>query len=220
MKLNRVDRLILDSYAQMIDGLANYLGIGFEIVLHSLQDYSHSVIKIINGHYSNRSVGAPITDIALDMLAKVEHNQNKSKPYISYFNKNSKGTILKSSTIPISGENSRIIGLLCINFYTDIPLFEALNTFMPISKESYNAHETFADNAEEILVKELNDAKIRVYNDPSIQSINQNKEILSILYTKGIFNLKDAVSRVSASLGITKNTVYLHIRNFSKHNKK
>ena len=32
------DRLILDSYCQMLDGLAQYLGTGYELVLHSLED--------------------------------------------------------------------------------------------------------------------------------------------------------------------------------------
>ena len=42
-----------------MDGLALYLGEGYEFVLHSLEDLSHSVVKIINGHYSNRKPGAP-----------------------------------------------------------------------------------------------------------------------------------------------------------------
>ena len=48
-----------------MDGLALYLGEGYEFVLHSLEDLSHSVVKIINGHYSNRKPGAPITDFLL-----------------------------------------------------------------------------------------------------------------------------------------------------------
>lgn len=47
----------------MLDGLALYLGDSYEIVLHSLEELSHSVIKIINGHYTKREVGAPITDL-------------------------------------------------------------------------------------------------------------------------------------------------------------
>ena len=51
------DFRILDSYKSVLDGLAAYLGDGYEIVLHSLHDLDHSVIKIINGHYTGRREG-------------------------------------------------------------------------------------------------------------------------------------------------------------------
>ena len=55
------DRLILDSYCQMLDGLAQYLGTGYELVLHSLEDLEHSAIRVMNSH-TGRSEGAPITE--------------------------------------------------------------------------------------------------------------------------------------------------------------
>ena len=41
------------------------------------------------------------------------------------------------------------------------------------------------------------------------------KEIISILHQKGIFNLKDAVVKVAHCMGISKNTVYMHVRNLN-----
>ena len=49
MKLSKTDRQILHSYASMIEGLSAYLGSAYEISLHSLEDYNHSVVKIMNG---------------------------------------------------------------------------------------------------------------------------------------------------------------------------
>ena len=40
--LTMVDRQILQSYCDMLDGLSQYLGDGYEIVLHSLEDCNHS----------------------------------------------------------------------------------------------------------------------------------------------------------------------------------
>ena len=62
--LTETDRAILSSYKRMCDGLSDYLGSGYEFVLHSLEDLDHSVIKIINGHYTSRKEGSPITDLA------------------------------------------------------------------------------------------------------------------------------------------------------------
>ena len=66
--LTPAERLILNSYRDLVCGLEDYLGIGYEIVLHSLESMEHSVIAIANGHYTNRHEGSPITDLALDML--------------------------------------------------------------------------------------------------------------------------------------------------------
>ena len=43
MKLTKTDKFIMDSYSSMIEGLSAYLGSAYEISLHSLEDYNHSV---------------------------------------------------------------------------------------------------------------------------------------------------------------------------------
>ena len=57
--------------------------------------------------------------------------------------------------------------------------------------------------------------KIRdeVFSDKNIPLNNKNKEIIFRLSNCGIFNLKDSVVLVAEQLGISKNTVYLHLRN-------
>ena len=55
--LSPTDKVILESYKILVDGLSAYLGEGYEIILHSLEDLDHSVIKIINGHYTERCGG-------------------------------------------------------------------------------------------------------------------------------------------------------------------
>lgn len=100
LTFSSTERKILESCAAAMDGLALYLGEGYEFVLHSLEDLSHSVVKIINGHYSNRKPGAPITDFGLNLLRDLEQKQ-KPEPQV-YFNYQN-GTLLKSTTIPILG---------------------------------------------------------------------------------------------------------------------
>lgn len=38
IQLTLIDKLILQSYRSMVEGLGNYLGSAYEIVLHSLED--------------------------------------------------------------------------------------------------------------------------------------------------------------------------------------
>ena len=78
--LTETDRLVLASYCDMIDGLSQYLGSAYEFVLHSLEDMDRSVIKIINGFHTGRKVGAPITDLALSMLSRIEEDTRNDSP--------------------------------------------------------------------------------------------------------------------------------------------
>lgn len=211
-ELTKTDREILNSYQHLLDGLALYLGDSYEFVLHSLEDLSHSVIKIINGHYTQRTVGAPITDLALTMLHDIQQKQTPQA--LVYFNRRD-GRTLKSTTIPVLGEGGRIIGLVCMNFQCDVPLAQFISGLFPQTPAVLPAKETERFNAdiEDVISVAMERAREAVYASPDIPSTNRNKEIIRQLYGQGVFNIKDAVLRVADSLGISKNTVYLHLRN-------
>ena len=215
MKLTKVDHLILDSYASSMDYLSTYLGSAYEISLHSLEDHDHSVIKIMNGYHSGRSVGAPLTDLAMNMLKRIEEQGiSAMESYTSYHSINSTGEQLKSSTIPITGEKGRLIGMLCINLYLDSPLSEFLQDLVNVSREG-TEHEYFPSTTSDSIVNAVTDARNQVLFNPSIPVANKNRELIRILYERGIFNIKDAVVKVADLLGISKNTVYMHLRNIS-----
>lgn len=210
--LTPTDKVILESYKHLCEGLSEYIGEGYEIVLHSLEDYNHSVIKIINGYHTGRSEGAPITDFALSMLGKIE--TQKGKGYITYLTRNKQGEPLKSSTITIQGEGGRIIGLLCINFYLNTPLNHILQNFYP-PMGNHTETERFVDNTEELILAAIEEVRKEVISDPTVSGINKNKEIVTRLHGRGVFNLKDAVVKTADFLGISKNTVYMHLRNIN-----
>lgn len=209
------ERLILQSYIPVIEGLGHYLGEGYEIILHNLESLEHSVMQIVNGHHSGRKIGSPITDLALAMLAQIENSKDHSA--ISYFNRRPDGVVLKSSTIPIPGENGRIIGMICINFYTNTPLSAVISPLIPESAaalgEFSRKTETFTEDVDELIETALTEVKDMILKDTSISANNKNKEIVTALYKRGIFNLKDSVIKVADRLNISKNTVYMHIRN-------
>jgi predicted transcriptional regulator YheO len=228
------DRLILDSYKNVIDGLAAYYGDAFEIVLHDLTDLDHSIIKIANGFHSGRKEGAPITDLALYMLEEIQKNsaQTAQNPpesqspgakagvqsagsidssYISYFSASKYGKPVRSTTMVIFGEKKRAIGLLCINLYLDSPLSSLLQNFS-LDPQGKFIKENFSSDSDELIAKALEKVKADVAADKTIPASQRNKEIVTLLYYQGIFKLKNAVQSISTDLGISKNTVYMHIR--------
>ena len=99
----------------------------------------------------------------------------------------------------------------------EISLSEFLHGILPLQESSSvtpASAETFSDNIDDLILSSLAKTKEEVYNDSSISSSNKNKEIIFRLYQQGIFQLKDAVIKVANKLNISKNTVYMHIRNF------
>ncbi len=215
--LTKTDKLILRSMQTVAQGLGLYLGEGCEIILHSLENLQSSAIEVIHGHLSGRSAGAAITNLALKMLEDMKRSGEKKT--LAYFNHSRDGITIKSATIPIIGEHERIIGLLCLNFYTDITLYNFINAFFPISHQSQNAPdmiESFSQDVDELIADAVSETLECVLGNPDITASNKNKEVIIRLEEKGIFHIKDAVVKVAERLDISKNTVYMHLRNFRK----
>ena len=213
--LTEHDRIILDSYRSTIQALAAYLGSAYEIVLHSLEDPEHSVIEIANGFHTGREIGAPITDLAVKWLKKLE-SENGSENHYSYYSKNKLGEPLKSSTIAIRGENRRIIGLICINLYLSTPFLNLVSDMIPQETSIY-ASENFATNPVAVDA-ELRKAKKQVMTNPATPKHQKKKEVIRILYRHKVFDIKNAVELVADELNISINTVYFHLRNIMNDN--
>lgn len=214
--LTKNDKQILESYKLFIDGLSAYLGTSYEIVLHSLGNLEKSVIYIVNGEHTGRKIGAPITDLALRMYDNI---QEAETDFIVYNSKNKKGEPLKSATIAIRGEMNRIIGLICINMYLNTSFYEVLSSFIPSSINSINKNdlrESFSSDTDDLIKTAIDEEKDIVMADASILPSNKNKIIVEKLYDRGIFNLKDSIIKVEKLMGISKNTIYMHIRNYRK----
>jgi predicted transcriptional regulator YheO len=221
--LSRADQLIIESYKTTIEGMAAYYGEAFEIVLHDLVDLDHSIIKIVNGFHSGRKEGAPITDLGLSVLEQIKKNNGPGSPagshvpFVTYFSSSKYGKPVKSTTIVIFGEKKKPIGLLCINLYLDSPLSSLLQNFSPAAPAEYIA-EHFISDSNELIARSLEKVKAEVLAADGVPASQKNKKIVTLLYYQGVFKLKDAVQTVSQDLGISKNTVYLHIRALDEKN--
>lgn len=213
------DRAILQSYDSVVEGLADYLGDACEIVLHSLEDYQNTVIKIANGHHTGRELGVPITNLALQMLSEIKCSN--TKPAINYFTKSKNNRSMKSSMIAIRGEAGKIIGFMCINIYLDESFSGFLQTFLPqAGLETRAQEENFAPSIEDMIVETIKLTIEAVDASPDISYANRNKHIIGLLYDRGVFNMRDAAAVVANMLKITKHTVYLHLRNHTPRNEK
>lgn len=211
IKLSEVDRIVMNSYRSVMEGLSDFLGEGFELILHSLEDFDSSVVNVIHGHHSGRRIGAAISDTALSMLVKIESEHLNG--YISYDAVNRQGIPLRCSTIIIYGENHRAIGILAINFYMNTPVSDLFPVFAAAKHplDSLIQNDALGDGGAAIQ-SAYDEAYLIVSRNDSITPSLRNKEIISILNNQGVFNRKDSVSKVAQLLSVSKNTVYMHLR--------
>ncbi|MDP0027983.1 transcriptional regulator [Glaesserella parasuis] len=204
--LSDEDHAILASYFPVVDGIAALIGEHCEIVLHSLEFLEHSAIYIVNGHNTDRKIGSPITDRALWSLHHMQ-TDSVSKPY---FTRAKGGVLMKSVTIAIRNGKQHVIGLICININLDIPVSQFLNSF--IAPQETEGSVNFASSVEDLVAQTIENTIIEIKNDRNISNSNKNRHIVTALFEKGIFDIKDAINQVADRLEISRHTVYLYIR--------
>ena len=99
-----------------MEGIARSLGPHSEIVLHSLGDLAHSVVQIKNGYVTGREVGAPITNLALNVLAQaLETHQDVIGPYRST---TANGRTVKSVTTLLPSASSASMSISMSAWWT------------------------------------------------------------------------------------------------------
>lgn len=200
---------ILNSMSNVVDGIARMYGEYTEVVLHSLDSENPSIVKIANGHVTGRDNGAPITNLA---LLKLKEGKDISD---SYLTKTSCGKTLHSITTIVRNPQDVPIGLLCINVDMDAPVQSFLRTMLPPSTaccDISQSPETFAQNIDETITSTISTIKEETWKNDEIAPSKRNREVVTKLHGLNIFKYKDSVQLVAEALGISKDTVYLYLR--------
>lgn len=215
-KFSDIDRIIIKSYESTVKGISNLFGNACEVLVHSLEDYEKAVVYIENGHNSSRSIGVPITNLALELINGASKNKKFVEPYESKF---PNGNRCKSVTIPIKN-NEKLIGLLCINFNIEISVFDFAKQFF-VNDNIQNSDdnlENYSANIEDMMKSILEKNVNSVILDMSIPNQDKNKEIILKLHEIGFFHLKGSVEYLAEKLQISEHTVYSNIRKYTKSN--
>ena len=211
--LSAENRVILNSYRQVAEMLGNLLGSNCEALLHSLEDIEHSVVHIVNGQITGRQVGSPITNTALTMLKRIEEDNIDVTG--AYFTRSPDGKTMRSITCAVRGLDNSVIGLLCVNINLDAPLHEFMQQLLP-PRHNGQSHgtEVFAKNVDDLVRQTVLGVRESVMGNKAISPANKKREIILALLEQGLFELKDAPVIIANILGISKHTVYLHLRKY------
>lgn len=215
-KFSKQDHECLQSYFDLAETVADLIGPHCEVVIHSFENIDESVVKIINGHHTGRTLNSPVTDLGLKMLRLYE--QTGKCVSKSYFTNAKSGGLMKSTTCILKNSSDEAIGMFCININLSVPFPELIQTLMPmedLTTVATNQAENFGTNAKEVIEKAIMHAEQEV-DAMQVGLKNRNKNIIRVLHENGIFELKEATIIVAESLKITRHAVYKNIRQFQK----
>lgn len=217
-RFSKEDHDCLQSYFNLAETVADLIGPHCEIVIHSLENLDYSVVKIINGHHTGRTLNSPVTDLGLKMLRLYE--QTKESVSKSYFTNAKSGGLMKSTTCILKNHAGEAIGMFCVNINLSVPFPEIIQTLMPdysqLALMPASKAENFSTNAKEVIEKSLLHAEQEV--DAAQTNLkNRNKHIIRVLYDNGVFELKEATVVVAEHLNITRHAVYKNIREFKSN---
>ena len=211
LRLDKNDKAILSALEPIVEGIAEVVGNNCEVVLHSLEDVSHSVVKIVNGQITGRKVGSPLTDFGIDVLRKADSLE--SDIIGSYYTELDDRRLLKSVTILIRNSRGKPIAILCINIDLSVPLLAFVQGFLPTSSEVIpNVVEHFPSTLNELVSRTLEMVMTRVNSQREIPSSEKNKAIVRELYNRGMFKITGVIDIVAKKIGISRYTVYNYIR--------
>ncbi len=219
--LTEADRMILDSYCSLAACLGIYLGNAYEIVVHSFGAEDPFTIKIVNGGTSDRTADSKIPEAAYTAIEQLQIRQKHCDPIISTtFGVSPDGKKYKSASIGITGSESKLIGMICFNYWLDIPFSEIIKAFslpsylntaaLPIQMSDSGRYDTAIKN-------EILKVKDAVMSDTEIPAKFKRKEIVRRLNDSGIFKVKNAIQICADTLDITIATIYMHIRNLDSN---
>jgi predicted transcriptional regulator YheO len=197
---------ILKSYIPVIEGLAKTFGSFCEFVLHDVSEKDHSIIAIENGHITGREIGAPVTDLLMDLI-----NKNKDRKYkVNYTSKSKEGKPLKCSTILIRDEQGKIIGSLCINI--DLTNARIAEQFLQeITRSEEETEESFPENVDTFLQFMINRALEQINKPVYLANKEEKIEIIKFLKENNIFNIKGAVDITAKELNVSRYTIYNYL---------
>lgn len=223
---------ILHQYTLLVNFLGKALGPDYEVVLHDITCEPSKVIAIANSHISDRTVGSPTTNAALQMLAA---NSYKTNDFLyNYQVSTEDGRILRASTMFIKDDDGSPIGLLGINFddsrgkdlckrllslmHPD-EFLKSSPVFTPARSLSAEAAAPQPDSLADDFSMDISTLMEKSFNSVTaslttpLERLNQQekKDIVQKLQERGVFKLKGGISFVAKRLSCSPATVYRYL---------
>lgn len=224
---------LLQQFSKLTEFLGRALGPDYEVALHDLTDKDCSIVAIANNHISGREIGAPLTNVALKIIA--DRSYQTSDYRVHYRGMSADGKLLRSSTFFLKSETGALVGMLCINFddsrYKQVSdsilglchpdsFVETNFSFddqrvtvqLPPSEDPESFQHTprgVAGSEVANVLRDMNVAADRLTQE-------EKMEVVGVLESRGVFLLKGAVKDVAEALCCSPASVYRYLSKLRK----
>jgi predicted transcriptional regulator YheO len=197
---------LLKHYEPLIQAVVEVFHPFVEAAVHDLEK---GKIVAIYHNISQRKIGEK------SPLHELKVNTKDFPDYFSpYYKQNWDGRDLKCTSITMRDSNGNPIGLICINI--DASFFQEghrlLEAFLKTKDEAENPIEIYGsqceEQAEEVLQNYLEEHNLSLHH----LKRDQKKELVQLLYKKGIFNFKNAPPYIAKKLNTSRASVYNYIK--------
>ena len=211
----------LENIKSIAKGLHKMWGEKSEVIIHDLKQPESSVI-FVAGELTDRSIGAPITDLVLRTIK----NNDEPEDILNYRTNTDDGRVFKSSTMFIKNETAEVEYCLCINIdITELLMTQNLiGNFTAIEsnqdKVEEEQQENFAKNIDEILINLIEKAKKQVDKPIAYMNKEDKLKIIKFLDQRGAFTITKSVETVAQKLNVSKFTIYNYLKEIKSESEK
>jgi predicted transcriptional regulator YheO len=210
-----MQKTTLESLKRLADGILAVFGDRCEVVIHDFSNMARSVVYIA-GNVTNRSLGAPITDLPFRLLKEFG---SKVPDKIGYKNTTGNGKFLKCSTVFLRDQKGRVEGCLCVNFdVTDFvfmsKVFSDFNALTQASdrEASFTAQEHYTKSFAETMESVIDTAVAESGKVPATMDKAEKKDFIRKLDRAGVFMIKGSVGYLAKVFGASRFTIYNYLK--------
>ena len=214
-----MQKVRFESWKRLADAIVAVFGERCEVVIHDFSDMTRSVVYIA-GNVTNRSVGAPITDLPFRLLKEFG---NKVPDKIGYKNTAGNGKFLKCSTVFLRDQKGKVEGCLCINFnVTDfVFLSTVFSDFSSLNQSSdreelFTPQEHYTKSFAETVESVIDTMVAESGKSPATMDKAERKELIRKLDRAGVFMIKGSVDYLAKVFGASRYTIYNYLKEVRK----
>ncbi|EEG09668.1 helix-turn-helix transcriptional regulator [Pseudogulbenkiania ferrooxidans] len=218
-------QLVLTTLKAALAAMGSVVGRNTEIILHDLTQPERSVIDIVNGHVSGRSVGSPVLggpqqDKGFAAVMRTAETDVDCEPVVipNYPTTAADGRTLRSATAVFRDKTGQPFASLCIN--TDISgLLTAQACLEQLLAAPPSTAEKVSEPADmELLMAEIIQNSLARMNSPNrAQNKKAKLEAVRQMQERGIFIVKGGIEKAAAALGVTRYTIYNYLDEIRQH---
>lgn len=222
----KTDREIIEEYIPIAEYIAEVCGPRYEVVLHDLTNFDHTIVYIANS-ITERKQGDSLLTMSLDVI--LDNRNTSHKNYVTNICRNNyiNGRKFRMSDFYIRNQANEVIGLFSIN--VDITPFEHLEKLISeeislqvVSDQSNQYHDNSDEKViplTEMMGKAFDRAMNELsFSDPKTLSPDEKIQLLTVLHNKNLFIMKGTVALVAKRMNVSASTVYRYLQMIKQNN--